>query len=649
MAATYTVKQVAEILGYSTNSIYTFLKEKRIEGVRVGKGRFRIPQSELNRLLLISKGQTAAEKQEGNIVPMTGTLVVPDKGIITPHEHTPPFSLSLFGGAHTVTGNIFDWFIGIATVVSGIALFLFNQIFDLVHTQLATLIVSSVRILLIGGGIGILLTNFVYDSHRMWHRIFHGVLFVAGIIITVVFAMIRDIDAVGVYGTLTVVIGLTMFVRLGRIIPFALYLTLLAAVAPIVAFAAPTDSHVAALVNALNVTPVVMAIGLSCICFGFILLFWLGVYRKKALFWLCTYAAAIVYFLLAFLFARHQVWSRAFYFMILGLTSMYLPSWEDLSMSRNRKAHTLAIGVFAVIMAVLLIGIAVVHVTQLNVIATVERENVQKVDYARAAMESAIRSVKSTVTTASINPDLIAAVSEKNVPSLTNVSRIMFDSSDSIQRIVILDKDGQGLFLYPLGIFNQIDLSFRDYFIQARDTGKLYVSDVFETSTDNSHRKVVAISAPLITADKQFVGVLVASLNLNAISSRLQKIAVSDRGEYIVVLDSHGKRVMHPERSLIGTDTEATDPTLLGIQGKTGVGESDTYEGIHSLIAYTPAGNSLHWAIALKAPYNEIYALSNTANVVVARLIIGCIVIAALIFQLNYIFKYKPENGGGSP
>src|SRR3990172_6082229 len=55
MPATYTVKQVAQILGYSTNSIYTFLKEKRIKGVRVGRGRFRIPQFELDRLLLTTK------------------------------------------------------------------------------------------------------------------------------------------------------------------------------------------------------------------------------------------------------------------------------------------------------------------------------------------------------------------------------------------------------------------------------------------------------------------------------------------------------------------------------------------------------------------------------------------------------------------
>ncbi len=648
MAATYTVKQVAEILGYSTNSIYTFLKEKRIKGVRVGKGRFRIPQSELNRLLLISKSQTSMAKEQTGMVPITGTIISPDMGGIPLHEQHHVFSLSVFGTTRTVTASIFDWFLGTGALVSGVALFLFNQTFDVVHVQSVAPIMPAVRILLIGGGIGILLTNLTYTAHQTWHRVFHGILGIAGIIMTVLLVLTRDIDAVAIYGTLTGVIILTMFVRLGKVIPFALYLTLLAATAPIVAFIAPTDFHVLALTNALNTTPEITTIILSILCIVFILLLWVGLYWKKVLFWLSTYAAATAYFALAFWCAYDQFWSRAFFFMIIALTCMYLPSWNDLITTRNKKAHTVAIGVFLAIIMVALTGVTIVHVTQLNVIATVERENTQKVDYARASMEGDLRSVKSTISTASINPDLVTATEEKNTTSLMDLSRIMFDSSNSIQRLVILDKDGQVLFMYPLGQSGETDLSFRDYFIQARDTGRLYVSDIFETRVDNTHRKVVTIASPIVDADKQFVGVLAASLDLEAISARLQKIAVVDRGEYIIVLDRHGKRIIHPVSSLLGTDTEPTDPTLLAFQGKTGVGEGDTYDGIHSLIAYTPI-SSLQWAIALKAPYNNIYALSSTANIVVAGFIIVSIIIAAIIFQLDYIYKYKQNNDGGGP
>lgn len=649
MAATYTVKQVAEILGYSTNSIYSFLKEKRIKGVRVGKGRFRIPQSELNRLLLITKSQTSAIKQMERMESGAGAFIMPDGGVIAAHEAAPPFSLSVLGRTHAVTANIFDWFIGVGAIVSGVALFLFNQTFDVVHVQSVAPIVSATRILLIGGGIGILLTNLFYDTHRIWHRVFHGVLVVAGVVMTILLATTRDIDAVGIYGTLTAVIALTMFVRLGKIIPFALYLTLLAIAAPIVVFVAPTDFHVAVLINALHMTPVVTGVVLSVISFVFILLLWLGMYRNQALFLVCSYVAAGAYFFLGFSFAQSQFWSRAFYFMIVALTCMYLPSWKDLSLTGNKKAHALAIGMFGALTAVILLGIMIVYVCQLNVVAIVNGEDAQKVDFARTVLETDVQSVKSMVTIASINPALIAAVQAKDTKTLADLSRIIFESGHSIRRIVIVDKNGQAIFLYPFGTFDQTDLSFRDYFIQSRDTGKLYISDMFEALTDGSHRKVVSISAPLYTSDKQFAGVFVASLDLAAISARLQKIAVTDRGEYVVVLDSHGKRIMHPTLALIGTDTEPDDPTLLGLQGKTGVAQGHTYDGIYSMIAYAGIDSSLHWAIALKAPFNKIYALSNTANIIVAGFIIGCIVVAAIIFQVNYVFKYKSQNGGGGP
>jgi uncharacterized membrane protein YiaA len=458
-----------------------------------------------------------------------------------------------------------------------------------------------------------------------------------------------DIDGVGIYSTLTFVIGLTIFFHMDRITAFVLYLTLLVLAAPLVAFTAPADFHVAALAAALHMPPFIMGIGLSVVSIGFIYFIWRGYWRDKKLFWMCSYIGAFVFFSMGFWYAQHQYWSRAFYFLVIGLTSMYLPSWEDLSVIKNKKAHTLAVGIFGSILTLLLVGITVVYVTQLNVITTVKKENTQKVDFARTEMEADIQNVKSTITTAAINPDLIRATANPDIPTLLNLSRIMFDSSDSIRSLIFLDRNGQAVFLYPLGPFDEVDLSYRDYFIQARDTEKIYTSDIFEAFVDNSHRKIVTISAPLYTPDKQFVGVIGASLNLDAISARLQKIAAVDRGEYIVVLDSHGKRIMHPTASLIGTDTEPDDPALLGIQGKQGTAEGDTYNGIHALISYNTIA-PLHWAIALKAPFNQIYELSNTANLLVAGLLIGCIFIAVFIFQLAYMYRYKsPGNNGGSP
>src|SRR3990167_304165 len=52
MPKTYTVKQVAKILGFSTNTVYKYLDEGKIKATRLGsEGRFRIPEEELIRLV----------------------------------------------------------------------------------------------------------------------------------------------------------------------------------------------------------------------------------------------------------------------------------------------------------------------------------------------------------------------------------------------------------------------------------------------------------------------------------------------------------------------------------------------------------------------------------------------------------------------
>lgn len=48
----YTVKRAAELLGVSTNTLYKYLGEGKINALRFGnRGRFRISETELTRLL----------------------------------------------------------------------------------------------------------------------------------------------------------------------------------------------------------------------------------------------------------------------------------------------------------------------------------------------------------------------------------------------------------------------------------------------------------------------------------------------------------------------------------------------------------------------------------------------------------------------
>jgi hypothetical protein len=82
MAKFYSVKQTAQILGYSTNSIYKFLDEGRLKSSRgnATQGRFKIPHSSLEAFLksklpedaihqaLADEISTQTKKENGRVV-----------------------------------------------------------------------------------------------------------------------------------------------------------------------------------------------------------------------------------------------------------------------------------------------------------------------------------------------------------------------------------------------------------------------------------------------------------------------------------------------------------------------------------------------------------------------------------------------------
>src|SRR3989344_5246794 len=178
MGKTYTVKQVAEILGYSTNSIYTFLKERRIKGVRVGKGRFRISEEELSRLLKIAKkplppslpatASMPGTQQESHITIATPTVVVSSaqqEPVFVPKQTHTQIKIDV--------PSLLDWFVGIASILIGVSLFLLNRFSAEYAIGSYTTILSAMRISFIAAGIGILAIDMLGQTKTLFDITFH--------------------------------------------------------------------------------------------------------------------------------------------------------------------------------------------------------------------------------------------------------------------------------------------------------------------------------------------------------------------------------------------------------------------------------------------------------------------------------------------
>lgn len=649
MAATYTVRQVADILGYSTNSIYTFLKEKRIAGVRVGKGRFRIPQSELDRLLLTSKkastqatATVSAVQPTVNLSPAAGVADVSGGKVI---QHT-----KILGFVHLGTLNIFDWFIGTAAVVAGLGLFLFNSSFALIPLGQTAPILSVMRAVFIGCGFGILITNVAGQTHTGWHKLFHVLLGVMGLLTSAVFVMGGDIDGAVLYGPMGILVLLATFIHLGGVAWVSIYLTMLTIGINIAALFSGGNPRITWLLSQLPVSvPIALSI-LSVTSALFIFALWRGYFRNKQLFWIVTWLAAFVYFVIAFWYAGDMYWSRSFFLLVVGVTSLYLSPWEWLAAIKSRKADFFTLGVFTAMFGILLIGIGVVYLMQTNGIATIKRENVYKAQYAKQNLEETLQSVISTVSGVKDNADFAVAVEKKDLATINNTERVIFESNKAIRRLVLLDAAGQGINLYPFGSFDQSDLSGRDYFIRARDDRKPFVSDLFVALTDQSHRNVVSVATPLYNKDRAFIGVLVASLDLAGISQKLQKIAVPDRDEYVVVIDSKGKRIMHPNTDLIGTQIDEVSPVRRALTGQSGVMAGLMYDGKQGVVAYEPVEVfGAHWGVGITSPLAKIYRLSDTSNLSLFGVIVVAVLLAGAILQGGFFWRWDIHLTGESP
>lgn len=644
MAATYTVKQVADILGYSTNSIYTFLKAKRIKGVRVGKGRFRIPQSELDRLLLISKKQNvpASAMISGALLPPAPAVGISDITGSIPIE-----DVQLFGFAHLGTLNIFDWFIGTAAIIAGLSLFLFNASFNQASMGQVAMFLSVIRVTLIGSGAGILLTNIAGQTHKLWHKLFHILLGSVGVFMGIVFFAIGEIDGSLIYGILGVLVFLSAVIHIGGAAWFSLYMSLLTVATTLALLLAGRSPHITQFLAVSPFSPSVLVIMAVVSGLMMIVTLWIGYFRSKQLFWLVTWIMAFWYFGIAFWYGAGAYWSRSFFFLVVGMTGLFVYPWESLVNMRSRRTDLFTLAVFGGIFTVLLLGIAAVYMMQVNSLDTVRRENMYKVQYAKNTLESTIESVKATIVGVSDNTSFTQALEKNDLAAVNSDERIIFESNSIIRRLIVLDRDGKGYNLYPYGTFDQPDLSFRDYFIHARDIGGVFVTGLFQAQTDQSRRQVVIVSTPLYGVKHKFLGVLAAFIDLDTVNVRVQKIAIPDRREYIVVVDSKGKRILHANSKLVGTTIDKSDPTMLGLQGQSGIVMGVTDTGERALIAYDSVQvESANWGIALKSPIVAVYQLTDYSTLSLFSIVIVAVVIAGGVLQGGFFYRQRVRQGG---
>lgn len=656
MAATYTVKQVAQILGYSTNSIYTFLKEKRIKGVRIGRGRFRIPQPELDRLLSTVKSPKAAGQEGPAVTAQFAKMIAevahemaakPDGVSEAQHGIVSPRTLP---GPRVEMPSYFDWFFGLTSILLGLSLSLFSKTFDDMIVGVFASAKPVLQTSMVAAGIGILLSDIRGMGKGIWHWVFHGVLILTYLAFATLLILLKDYDGALIFGGLgTIAVG-SGILGLGGVGSFTLYvLFLMAIVGPVSVVFLAGDLHVSswmqAFGRALPVAPIIMSMSALL---GAAIVWWAYRVNKGVYAWVMV-VVGVFLTVSSFLFAAAGFWTRSFFMLLVGFFCLFSPAWTRLTFT-HRHDRRMVFSLFGAIFCLYVLAIVVVRVFQANILEYASGELSRKLTYVRIVIESTLRESRGTIESAATNPLVIDAFAKGDTETLNNVARSHYSANTSLRRLLFVASNGDMLVYYPLAnALTTTNVAFREYFTVPIATKKIYMSDLFDTRTETVLNTVV-IAAPVLDSKKAIVGVVVGSLNLEALGERLQEITAGEAGEYVVVIDKNGRRIIAPDQTTIGKTIDADDPVRLGIEGSSGITEGPTVARVRAITAYGSLPE-LGWAIAVKAPIATVLAGTVTAAMVTFSVSALTVVVIGLFVLSRTLRRVGGEGAGeeGSP
>ncbi len=626
MPTTYTVKEAARILGYSTNSIYTFLKEKRLKGIRLGKGRFRIPQSEMDRLLsLNSKASLSPAPRSDKSALLNQTSEQIEYSTLTDDL------LDISKTNNNGVLNLFDWFLGMSSVVLGMSLFLFSKTMEEATLSGILSWQLPIRVALIAGGLGLVYTNISKAKNKTWHRIFHGILGVTFAFYSITFAVNADAGGIATYGILALVIVIDLiYPQINGVNSFKAFLWSFLFVVPTLRLAGFKGAIMPDWLNEIiKSKPYIWVVWLGLIG-GLFVLHRLILKRFNRVQVMTYVVLGILFSLLSISFARNLVWGRAFFMAAAGLVALVVPVWDEIHLSQRRWKWGI-IGVYGIVLMLFVILISVVSVLQRVLVEYSGGLLADKAAYGRIEVEHIVSDGQGLLERESKNAKLVMAVKERDLDAIQRFLRELYNPSGDLSRLGILDLDGNVMEFYPLDArLEGINLGEKDYFKAVVTTKEGYLSNVYSGKLGNP---VVAMSYPIFSEEGELSAVLVGALDLQKVGDRLQRLANKENGEYFLVLDNNSNLVAHPDRELLSTPSGPIVSESDDESNVRGVDLGYTFEGKRMIQAYETLDKE-GWVVSIQAPISSLIRLTQTASIAVVS-VIGLSMLLILTFTIS--------------
>lgn len=593
MPKTYTVKQVADALNLSTNTVYKYLEDGSIKATRLGgTGRFKIPETELARLL----GQTSTQPPifPTPIAPISSP---PEIQISTP---TPSANPTFFSSPHHL--HLFDWFLSVTSILLGLV-YLIYPLQNLTGNFGSLVVLDVVKIGLILAGIFVVGVDLI-SPHRH-HLGYH--------LRTLPLSLVYAILCYGFIITqfyFNFVITLVLF--LFSIFPsnfahsffrFILFSTAIIAF-PIFSVILIHQSPLLSPIIAQFISNYPIPVSLLVIFItGSFLAISLFLLTKKSPWVFAPLAlnGTILLFLSAVFLSRIH-WTPAIVFMTTGAFSFLFPfsTRIDKQLPFTRKQYLIT---FAWFLTIVIIGTFVISLNQISFETLVLKSQSEKINSAIQNTNTFIENSTKYLTGFSQDVRL-----QSTTPSnIDDIVKSFYLNSTTFRSLAMVSPTGQILSQYPPSSLPK-NLSGSQYFRETDTSGSPVIFSISDRlSNDNPISVFIAVP---IYNDTHFLGQIIGNIDSNSLNSQLNNISSLEGGNFIMA-DQNGAIFISNNRSLLGSsvnDSQYLHAAITGSSGKM-ISNSLTDDSL-SFIAYSPV-SKIGWSIALETPYDTT-ATKNT-------------------------------------
>jgi methyl-accepting chemotaxis protein len=307
--------------------------------------------------------------------------------------------------------------------------------------------------------------------------------------------------------------------------------------------------------------------------------------------------------------------------------------------------HSLKFRLALILLTISLIPLLVLSVFQVSKLNSAVSDNIERNEMTIA--EDKVAAINTWLNSKTIQlSEFIAAHPEiiKDKIDKNNIVSILAEINEidaEIQENSVADENGN--FVNDKNSTGNI--SDREYFQQAKSTGKVAISDVIVSKT--SGKNIIIIAYPLMDSSKNFKGIISSIIDISSLKDSVGSIKIAQTG-YGDLLSGKGKIIYSPDSSRIGknyTDFAKNQNKLDAYKNeimskKSGIVTYTDDDKVTKLAAFATVDAS-GWKLIVTAPAEEVYSdLKESVNVsiiIVAVAIILILIVAA--FMANFVTK----------